>query len=70
MQAILNDESAPCVGEERLAALTAGERTHWAHVRQEHFFKGVNRQALDAIDKASFVVCLDEVPYEFNKVNT
>lgn len=53
-----------------LAALTAGERTAWAAARQEFFFKGVNRQSLDAIEKAAFVVTLDDFPYEFDEVHT
>lgn len=68
MQAILDNDTPPCVGEERLAALTAGDRAHWAQTRQEHFFRGINRQALDAIEKAAFIVCLDDVPYVFDKV--
>lgn len=40
----------------------------WAQTRQEFFFKGVNRQSLDAIEKAAFVVALDDFPYEFDKV--
>ena len=55
-------------GEEKLAALTAGERTAWAQARQEFFFRGVNRYSLDAIEKAAFVVALDDFPYEFDKV--
>jgi len=51
-----------------LAALTAGERMTWALARQEYFFKGVNRHSLDAIEKAAFVVALDDFPYEFDEV--
>lgn len=68
LQAIVDDTSSPVEGEERLAALTAGERTHWAHARMEHFFKGTNRVSLDAIEKCAFFVCLDDVPYEFDQV--
>lgn len=68
IQTILDDDSQPVDGEERLAALTAGERAHWAHTRLEHFFKGTNRTSLDAIEKAAFFVSLDDVPYEFDKV--
>ncbi|BET00194.1 carnitine [Nesidiocoris tenuis] len=67
IQTILDDDSQPVDGEERLAALTAGERAHWAHTRLEHFFKGTNRTSLDAIEKAAFFVSLDDVPYEFDK---
>jgi carnitine O-palmitoyltransferase 1 len=58
----------PAKGEEKLAALTAGERTAWAAARQEFFFRGLNRQSLDAIEKAAFVVALDDFPYEFDEV--
>lgn len=68
MQAILNDDSQPVEGEERLAALTAGDRSHWAHTRLEHFFRGTNRQSLDAIERAAFFVTLDDDPYEFDHV--
>ncbi|KAJ9587392.1 hypothetical protein L9F63_019093, partial [Diploptera punctata] len=67
LEQILSNDSAPAKGEEKLAALTAGERSAWAQTRQEFFFKGVNRQSLDAIEKAAFVVALDDFPYEFDK---
>lgn len=67
MQAILENKSEPLPGEERLAALTAGERTHWANTRQEFFFKGTNRASLDAIEKAAFIVSLDNEAYEFDQ---
>jgi len=70
MNHILQDTSAPAVGEERLAALTAGERTAWANARTEFFFKGTNRTSLDAIEKSAFVVALDDMPYEFDESDT
>lgn len=33
------------------------------------FFKGPNRVALDTIEKAAFVVLLDDVPYIFDENN-
>ncbi|XP_063244784.1 carnitine O-palmitoyltransferase 1, liver isoform isoform X2 [Bacillus rossius redtenbacheri] len=69
IQRILDDTSAPYPGEERLAALTAGERTHWANTRKEFFFKGINRQSLDLIEKSAFVVALDDMPYEFDEAD-
>jgi carnitine O-palmitoyltransferase 1 len=68
LEKILSDESPPAKGEEMLAALTAGERMAWAVARQEFFFKGVNRHSLDAIEKAAFIVALDDFPYEFDEV--
>ena len=52
-----------------LAALTAGKRMAWASARQEFFFKGVNRHSLDAIEKAAFIVTLDDFPYDFDEVH-
>jgi len=66
---ILDDTSTPARGEERLAALTAANRTEWAETRQKHFFRGTNRISLDAIEKAAFVVALDDVPYEYSEVS-
>lgn len=69
LQQILDDESEPLPGEEQLAALTAGERTHWATIRMQLFNKGVNRTSLDVIEKAAFAVTLDDVPYEYDPVS-
>ncbi|XP_031847255.1 carnitine O-palmitoyltransferase whd isoform X2 [Nomia melanderi] len=69
MQQILDDQSEPLVGEEKLAALTAGERTTWAQAREEYFGKGVNKMSLDLIEKAAFVVVLDDVPYIYDPAN-
>lgn len=68
IQQILDDDSTPSIGEEKLAALTAGERTTWARARAEHFSKGVNKTSLDIIEKSAFVVALDDIPYEFDPV--
>lgn len=69
IQQILDDTSDPSPGEQKLAALTAGERTHWANVRKMFFNKGLNKASLDAVEKAAFVVALDDFPYEFDKVS-
>jgi len=68
IQQILDDNSMPSEGEEKLAALTAGERTNWAQTRKNFFAKGVNKASLDLIEKSAFVVALDDVPYEFDTV--
>lgn len=67
MRQILENESAPAPGEEKLAALTGSSRVHWAQTRQSLFFKGPNRTALDTVEKAAFVVALDDIPYEFDR---
>lgn len=65
----MNDKSESCPGEEKLAVLTAGERTHWASARRHFFNKGVNKVSLDTIEKAAFVVALDDFPYEYDEVS-
>ncbi|XP_032380212.1 carnitine O-palmitoyltransferase 1, liver isoform isoform X1 [Etheostoma spectabile] len=60
MERILADQSEPLPGEEKLAALTAGERTPWAKARETYFARGKNKQSLDAIEKAAFCVTLDD----------
>ncbi|KJE95992.1 carnitine O-acyltransferase [Capsaspora owczarzaki ATCC 30864] len=53
--------------EEHLAAFTAEERHVWAAVRSEHFASGVNKESLDIIDKAIFVLSLDtETPKDLS----
>uniref|UniRef100_A0A674HAM9 Carnitine O-palmitoyltransferase 1, muscle isoform n=1 Tax=Taeniopygia guttata TaxID=59729 RepID=A0A674HAM9_TAEGU len=59
-QRILEDPSPPQPGEERLAALTAGERVPWAEARARFFSRGPNKVALDAIERAAFFLALDE----------
>ncbi|NWY94087.1 CPT1B palmitoyltransferase, partial [Loxia curvirostra] len=59
-QRILEDPSPPQPGEERLAALTAGERVPWAEARARFFSRGPNKVALDAIERAAFFLTLDE----------
>ncbi|XP_061927997.1 carnitine O-palmitoyltransferase 1, liver isoform isoform X3 [Apis cerana] len=66
MQQILNDKSIPSDGEEKLAALTASERTAWAIAREEFFSKGMNKASLDLIEKAAFIVVLDDIPYIYD----
>lgn len=43
-----------------MAALTAGERVHWAKTRRKYFSSGVNKMSLHAIERAAFVVILDD----------
>ncbi|KAM9807974.1 carnitine O-palmitoyltransferase 1, liver isoform 1-T1 [Neosynchiropus ocellatus] len=67
MEKILADRSEPQPGEEKLAALTAGERTPWAKAREEYFKSGKNKQSLDAIEKAAFFVTLDDSEQRFEE---
>jgi len=68
-QKILDDTSAPEKGEEKLAALTAGERTTWARARQQFFSKGMNKISLDAIEKAAFFLSFDDEDYNYDPVS-
>eukprot|EP00668_Euglena_longa_P018525 GGOE01023103.1.p1 GENE.GGOE01023103.1~~GGOE01023103.1.p1 ORF type:complete len:868 (+),score=209.13 GGOE01023103.1:33-2606(+) len=43
-----------------LPALTTENRTEWAFIRERHFSWGVNRASLDVIERAQFVVHLDD----------
>lgn len=55
------ERGGPVSKEElHLPALTAGDRTVWANAREEHFSHGVNKETLDIIEKAIFVVSLDD----------
>ncbi|XP_036408248.1 carnitine O-palmitoyltransferase 1, liver isoform-like [Megalops cyprinoides] len=60
IQRILDDPSLPSQGEEKLGALTAGDREPWAWMRKQFFSSGVNKRSLDCIEKAAFFVTLDD----------
>ena len=66
---ILRDTTLPDNGEEHLAALTAGERPLWAEARQTYFRSGINRYSLEAIEKAAFVLILDDEDFEIGTVS-
>ncbi|XP_069621599.1 carnitine O-palmitoyltransferase 1, muscle isoform [Ranitomeya imitator] len=59
IQRILDDPSPPQPGEEKLAALTAGDRAPWARARAQFFTHGVNRVSLSSIERGVFFVSLD-----------
>uniref|UniRef100_A0A665VFD6 carnitine O-palmitoyltransferase n=2 Tax=Echeneis naucrates TaxID=173247 RepID=A0A665VFD6_ECHNA len=60
VQRILDDTSPPQPGEEKLGALTAGDRIPWSEMRKQHFSSGINKRSLDAIERAAFFVTLDD----------
>ncbi|KAJ8399948.1 hypothetical protein AAFF_G00406780 [Aldrovandia affinis] len=60
IQKILDDPSPPLPGEDKLGALTAGDRVPWAQVRKQFFSTGVNKRSLDCIEKAAFFLTLDD----------
>jgi carnitine O-palmitoyltransferase 1 len=66
---IIRDPTPPAYGEEHLAALTAGERPLWAEARETYFRIGVNRYSLEAIEKAAFVLILDDEEFEIGTVS-
>ena len=69
MDEIVRDATPPAEGEEHLAALTAGERTLWADAREKYFSSGVNRASLETIEKAAFVLVLDDEVHEIGTVS-
>ena len=68
--AALREQFERCVGSahadgavvsgESVGALTAGDRERWAIARQCLLGDHANRAALDAIERAFFVVCIDD----------
>lgn len=46
--------------EGKLAALTTENRAKWAEVREVHFSRGLNKGSLDIIERAMFILVLDE----------
>ncbi|XP_020347375.1 carnitine O-palmitoyltransferase 1, liver isoform-like [Oncorhynchus kisutch] len=60
IQRILDDPSSPVPGEDRLGALTAGDRVPWGTVRKQYFSSGVNKRPLDCIERAAAFVTLDD----------
>ena len=70
MDEIIRDPTPAALGEEHLAALTAGERTLWAEARETYFRGGVNRSSLEAIEKAAFVLILDDEDFEIGIVSS
>uniref|UniRef100_A0A183CBL0 carnitine O-palmitoyltransferase n=1 Tax=Globodera pallida TaxID=36090 RepID=A0A183CBL0_GLOPA len=69
-QSILDSDAQPKPGERYLGALTAGRRDHWAKVRKEHFSDEGNKMALRMIERAAFVVILDEEPVFYDPNDT
>ncbi|CAF3922171.1 unnamed protein product [Rotaria sordida] len=64
---IIRDETPPADGEEHLAALTAGDRALWATARESFFRSGCNRSSLAAIEKAAFVLILEDTEFEIGR---
>jgi len=43
-----------------ISAFTAGPRSRWAEVREIYFSDGINRKSLDCIEKAAFILHLED----------
>ncbi|VBB32584.1 unnamed protein product, partial [Acanthocheilonema viteae] len=67
-EAILNEEVNSDAEKSYIAALTAGDRDVWAQARRNYFTSGINLLSLHVVEKAAFVVILDdkEVFYDSN----
>jgi hypothetical protein len=65
---ILKDTSAATPHEVELGALTAWDRNKWAEAREQHFLRNkTNRSALESIERALFVVSLDDHGYRHDE---
>lgn len=60
IEAMCKGLSASSPAEQNLAALTAAGRIEWAENRERFFSEGINKRSLDAIEKAVFVVVLQD----------
>lgn len=43
-----------------IAAFTAGPRSNWAEIRELYFSEGMNRKSLRSIERAAFILCLED----------
>ena len=50
--------------------MTASDRTEWARVREQYFATGVNRNSLNTVETAAFVLVLDDYEYDYDPVST
>ena len=57
LQQIIDDNEEPAPGEDKVAALTAGDRIPWAKARHKFFRKGLNKASLDAIEQVRVPAC-------------
>ncbi|KAM4747541.1 carnitine O-palmitoyltransferase 1, muscle isoform [Rhinophrynus dorsalis] len=67
IQRILDDPSPPQPGEEKLAALTAGDRVPWARARSDFFNHGINRTSLSCVERGVFFISLDQEAGGYNE---
>jgi carnitine O-palmitoyltransferase 1 len=69
LRKVLDSSAKPDNGEDRLPALTAGDRTHWAKTREAFFSRGPNKTSLNIVESAAFFVTLDEKAFEYDPVS-
>lgn len=55
-----NAQKPETPAEGKLSALTTEARSKWAELREVHFYRGLNKSSLDIIERAMFVVVLDD----------
>lgn len=62
-----DDVNSALAGEEHLGVVTAVDRVSWAKTRDTYFSKGINKASLETIEKAAFVLILDDKDFEFDE---
>eukprot|EP00667_Euglena_gracilis_P001927 EG_transcript_1929 len=55
-----NAQKPETPAEGKLSALTTEARSKWAELREVHFHRGLNKSSLDLIERAIFVVVLED----------
>eukprot|EP00668_Euglena_longa_P042120 GGOE01055541.1.p1 GENE.GGOE01055541.1~~GGOE01055541.1.p1 ORF type:complete len:802 (+),score=153.52 GGOE01055541.1:232-2406(+) len=55
-----NSQKPDTPAEGKLGALTTESRPKWAELREVHFYRGLNKSSLAIIERAMFVVVLDD----------
>jgi carnitine O-palmitoyltransferase 1 len=66
IEEILGLKATASKTEKLLPSLTAWNRTKWAEVRENFFSDGINKESLDSIESAAFVLALDDEPYLYD----
>ena len=58
--AYAQSEPLPLSDKPGIAAFTAGPRSNWAEIRELYFSEGMNRKSLRSIERAAFILCLED----------
>ncbi|KAI7902149.1 acyltransferase ChoActase/COT/CPT [Cokeromyces recurvatus] len=73
LRAIIKDAAttpAVSIAKNAMGVLTTENRLNWAKLREELHTNEINKEALDVIDTALFIVCLDHVePADINELS-